>query len=102
MDQLGYLCLCPNLSVLTLSGNPICQTLSGGAKDYRDAVLSLIPQLKVLDDTPYEGVDTSSLISSSLSSLSTVQGWRGVAKGYISPTRQADKGISLLSVPIEH
>lgn len=94
IDQLGYLCLCPLLTVLTLSGNPITQSLSTASTlSYRESVHELIPQLKVLDDIPYEEIDISNS-SYSLMSPSLVDGWRSMCKGSISisPLELHDKG----------
>ena len=101
-DQLGYLCLCPSLTVLTLSGNPITHSLiTTSMTSYRDFVHQLIPQLKVLDDVPYEEIDISTLSTGSshniLMSPSLADGWRNIAKGSsnISPLKLHDKGIEL-------
>ncbi|XP_003383254.1 PREDICTED: leucine-rich repeat-containing protein 56-like isoform X2 [Amphimedon queenslandica] len=87
-DQLGYLCLCPQLSNLTLSGNPVSHTLSATPTGYRAAVRKYIPHLKCLDEVPYEDIDLESSASSALLSPSLVEGWRKMSKGKgISPLK---------------
>ena len=95
IDQLGYLCLCLNLTVLTLAGNPIVHSLQATPTGYRMTIRDLIPQLKVLDDNPFEDVDIMSLQSTSsyaLLSPSLAEGWRDVNKGLISPLQLQEKG----------
>ncbi|XP_064392424.1 leucine-rich repeat-containing protein 56-like [Halichondria panicea] len=71
LDQLGYLSLCPALSVLTLEGNPLCSLLAqqqkGTEKGYRSAIFESMPNLKSLDDK--KPVSTSEDGLSSHSSL---------------------------------
>lgn len=58
-------------------------------------IRDLIPQLKVLDDNPFEDVDIMSLQSTSsyaLLSPSLAEGWRDVNKGLISPLQLQEKG----------
>ena len=47
--QVQYLCDCTELHALTLEGNPIAE-----GNDYRQQVLSALPQLELLDDEPAE------------------------------------------------
>ena len=66
------------------------------SKNYRQVVHESIPQLKVLDETPFEGVDTNSLSSTSsysLYSASMVTDWRDVNKGLLSPALLQEKGV---------
>lgn len=92
-DQLGYLCLCPQLSNLTLSGNPVTHTLSATPTGYRAAVRRYIPHLKCLDEVPYEDIDLESSASSALLSPSLVEGWRKMNKGEgISPLKLHSRG----------
>ena len=55
-----------------------------------------MPQLKILDEIPFDGVDVSSLRSVSSYSLvspSIVNDWRDVNKGFISPNTAQEKGL---------
>uniref|UniRef100_A0A8C3W4T7 Leucine rich repeat containing 56 n=1 Tax=Catagonus wagneri TaxID=51154 RepID=A0A8C3W4T7_9CETA len=59
LGQLSYLQLCPRLAVLTLEGNPVCLRPAPGPTNqvpqgynYRAEVVTLIPQLQVLDEVP--------------------------------------------------
>ena len=93
-DQLGYLCLCQNLTILNLANNPIAHGLNETSV-YRETIRETIPHLKVLDEIPFNGVDTTGLRSVSnynLASDSIVNNWRDVNKGLLSPWCTQDKG----------
>ncbi len=94
-DQLGYLCLCQNLSILNLANNPIANGLNKSGA-YRHTIRETIPHLMILDELPFDGVDTTGLSSvsssHSLVSPSIVNNWRDVNKGLLSPQYAQDKG----------
>ena len=94
MDQIGYLALCPEISVLTLQGNPLSLQLEGESMEhYQRFVKSCIPQLKVLDDQVFDGEDRASLQISrtSLHSPSLATSYQDLAKS-LSPPAQQEEG----------
>lgn len=82
--------------VLSLANNPISSTIIASKKDYRGTIREAIPQLKILDEVPFDDVDTSCLRSTSsysLMSASSIGNWRDANKGILSPHSIQEKGL---------
>lgn len=60
MDTVSFLALCKNISHLVISGNPVCSV-----DDYRTAIKSFIPSLKILDDFAFVDAELAASLSSS-------------------------------------
>jgi len=91
LDEVGSLWMCPELTELTLAGNPICKDKSWS----RRTVVELLPQLRVLDDLPTDAAETTMKVDAEASQAEPVVEVPGFTHPLLLAALEAERGDAL-------